>query len=460
MADLSFEALRDSLLRLVGRTEPDHEEPARERRARPRAISVPADGEDPMLSKLALLLRSRGSVVSGKVHFVNLDVIRQNFGNRWPAARERVFNAASRIIATHMGPTDMFSQVGDESFVIIFAGLSKPEARLKCGLIADEIYKHLLGEDRSFTDINISTVVAAVDGSISFESVNLKSILDAALGAAEGLDDAAAPADAPAVSDRTTALEDTQTAPAVNLLPTDLHFVYLPMWDAQRKAISTFACMPRSSQRLGVPLTDYAVLPGEYSSSFVPDLDLKALDRVTADAAAYLAAGGKAFFAVTVHWRTLETFATRERYRALCDKIPEKLRKLMVFEIVGLPYGAPESRVVGLVGALKPFSRSIFMRSWISDIRAGATAYFGITGISVYFGDITLPEKDLIRPLEKMCEAAGRLSLKTAAHGIRSKSLTLIAIGAGFNFIDGEAVTSALDKPGTMIRFDIEDLYT
>ncbi len=47
----------------------------------------------------------------------------------------------------------------------------------------------------------------------------------------------------------------------------------------------------------------------------------------------------------------------------------------------------------------------------------------------------------------------------TFLHGAQSRSLVAAAVGAGFHYVDGDAVAPTLAKPERIVPFQLADLY-
>ncbi|MBV8535492.1 MAG: hypothetical protein JO128_07860 [Alphaproteobacteria bacterium] len=61
--------------------------------------------------------------------------------------------------------------------------------------------------------------------------------------------------------------------------------------------------------------------------------------------------------------------------------------------------------------------------------------------------------------MERFAAAAKRVGLVAYVHGLQSVSLATSAIGAGFDFVDGDVVKSVVDQPQAAYGFDMSDLF-
>ena len=80
--------------------------------------------------------RSPGDrLVTGRVHMINIEQVRERLGDRWPRFAERVHEVIKAELKIRLCSRDFFRRVGDDSSVIVFGDCSEAEARLKVALL-------------------------------------------------------------------------------------------------------------------------------------------------------------------------------------------------------------------------------------------------------------------------------------------------------------------------------------
>jgi EAL domain-containing protein (putative c-di-GMP-specific phosphodiesterase class I) len=243
------------------------------------------------------------------------------------------------------------------------------------------------------------------------------------------------------------------------LVPEDLDFLYRPMWDIKRAAITTYLCQAMSIDSSGEMLFDYDVLPGASQSSVVSELDLRAAGRVLADLEKIAASGRKVLVSTTVHCHTLEDRDTRQAYTETLSGLSDDARRLLVFEIVGLDATASESRMHTSLSAVKSFGRTTVARMPIDMTTLSAFQNNGFASVGVHLEQKHGDERRLMGLFEQFVTLANRVGLRTFVHGIRSSSQAMIAMGAGFDHVDGDVVALSADRIGAVMRFQLTDLY-
>ncbi|MBL8839533.1 MAG: EAL domain-containing protein [Alphaproteobacteria bacterium] len=394
----------------------------------------------------------------GRVHLLSLRSIRERLGPHWEAYRERVTSTAEAVVASHLGRTALHASIGEDGFVVVMPFTDKLDGKVQCALLIDKIQKRILGDGAKLKDVAVATFMGFAGGRAVLDESDAAAILEAFAGGAE--DGGPPPAAAPAGADqRQHAAAEFAAAPHVRLVPEPVDFVFVPMWNAYRGAITGFHCIGRHRTPQGALLSGYQMLPGRDNSSFAPELDLRTLRAAIAALQRMKEDGKRAIIGVAVNPRSLESAAARRCYAEVAAQLPDDQRHLCLAEIVGLPPDAPESRVAALVATLKPFFRHVAVRVAIDDRCLSRFRYLGIATLSANLADSAITKDAMRSHFKRFCADASRLGFVTVARGLATTDAVALAVTAGFDYVDGEAVVPAADRPGPMVRFGIDDLY-
>jgi EAL domain-containing protein (putative c-di-GMP-specific phosphodiesterase class I) len=395
---------------------------------------------------------------SGKVHFLSLKTIRESLGPRWADLRERVVATAESVMTQHLGRGVLHSQVGEDAFVVVLPGVDKVDAQVQCALLLDRIQKRLLGDAFSLRDVTVATYMGHHDGEPVLDARDAASILEGFVRQTVEIAEPVAPCEAePEVAP--AAPEPAPSRAAMRLFPEPVDFVYSPVWDVVHGAVSAYHCTPRHAPYGGPGLFGYQMLPGGENSSFVSELDLRALAEAARELRRQKAAGFKSLVGVELHCRTLENAKTRLEVAAICATLPADLQRLLIIDIVGLFFDAPESRILNCVAAVKAGSGRIALRCAVDDRALSRLQYLGVSALSVDLSRHPMPEQALLPFFNRFCGAAASLNFAAVARGLSSKSQVALAIGAGFDRVEGPAVLAPIREPGPMVRFALEDIY-
>lgn len=411
--------------------------------AAPGISPPPADFEEKLHHALSL----HGSEASSRVYLVELERLKAQFGEKWSRMEAKIHAIARESIERHLAFVDVYSQYGETSYVVVFAQMSRHEAQLKCLLIAKEMARRLIGTEAASNEIKVMTARTDDAGQLVFEEIPDFE--------ATAQDFRRAPAAAPV---RGLVVEpQLRTEGAVDW--GSIQFIYRPLLSLRGMVVSTYICLPIRRNRTGGYDSGYEVLSDPYDAQQVADLDLLGLATVATEAGKMAKTGTQALLSLPVHFETLANPHNRPRYLSHCRDFLDPHASRQIFELVNLPEGVPQSRLVELVGMLRPSARAVIARfpltrrSFASCRAAGLHA----VGADIYYSKER--EAVLMREMDQFVEAAEKEMLRTYIHGLRTISLNTAAIAAGFDYIDGYALTSVANIPKQATRYDLHSLY-
>jgi len=413
--------------------------------------AAPAEKPTADFAKLAAdLIRGADEVMAGKVQLIGLERIRERFGDNWSRVAERADRIAEQAIRRRLSSHDIMTKVHDLNYLVLFTGVPQAEAQLRCRMIADDIARELLGDEGSAELLEVKTAVAQVD-KVSFEETPSLEALSSLLAAGAG--GASPPADAPPPARPRAAW--TQPADPLDAV----EFVYRPMWDVKRKVVSAFLCLPALRLPGGQRVVGEQSIPGIESEDVQKTLDSRLLDRVLEDLSKVAQAGRRLLLALPVHFNTIAAASRRLEYLNECRRLPPGVAKLLLFEIVGAPSGVPQSRILELATALRTQSRAVLFRTPIWSSGWGELSQAGILAVGADLSRENAPEATLMERFVKFAETADAKRLGCYLHGLRSLSLTVSAVGAGFHYLSGQPIADLADAPPDAHHFSLADLY-
>jgi GGDEF domain-containing protein len=117
--------------------------------------------------------RVSADVVSGRVHLLDTQDIRNRFGSRWEKVTHQVHRTIQDTLKNRLGKKDFFTRYDADTYIMMFGDSSEQEAKLKCAILADEIKSKILGDGESELagSLGVQTVITQVDGSVAIESL-------------------------------------------------------------------------------------------------------------------------------------------------------------------------------------------------------------------------------------------------------------------------------------------------
>ena len=364
-----------------------------------------AVAQDEFEAQIREVLSRHGGEAAGRVYVIDLEALKVRVGKNWPKFAEKVRTLARQTIERHMTKEDLAGPYGETGFLVVFPWLSPRDAQLKCLLIAQEVGRRLFGKDDAAKNVKVRAATLTPDAHISLDP------------AAE-----ISPPAEPAAR-RTSALQSLDFRPQLTTANEafwdEIEFIYRPLLALRGMVVSTFICVPVRRMGEGAFFSGYQALPQSNSHVYTADLDRVTLAKVATDLKRMEANNIKALLCLPVHVNTMSTMHNRNIYNYLCRDHLTHFADRLIFELVELPEGIPQSRLVDLVSGLRPYSRAVIARfpleqkSFTSFRQAGLHA----VGIDVYGS--REPERHLMAKLDTFVARATREYLKTYVHGLR-----------------------------------------
>jgi hypothetical protein len=446
--------------------------PGTRRKRASREPEKSLDAEADFAARLKKLLAEAGPSAkrTGHVCQIGLAKIRQRFGASWERVAERADRIACNTIERYLAPGDIYGALPSGVYAIVFAQLAEEGAKAKCALIAQEIAKALVGEKG--TDVlDLKIGPASADGSYSVREMTvdedfLSRVAAASpLEAAEQGEEASAPAAAEARDatkpdgGRRDAPRSPATAPPEQLA--NLRVSYRPIWDRARNVVSTYLCAGRLLAADGGEAgRDGGAVTGGAPAAR-GQLDELTLMRALDHLGDLLREKRVALIVVPLHFETVGTSARRQRIvQLLADRVADAERKLLVIEVEGVPAGAPQARLMDIVAPLRHRCRAIMLHVPIDTIDFTSFKACGARAVGVDIARHGESELVIMQQMNRFARLAReKAGLQSCLLGANSTSLAAAALGAGFDYIGGDAVARPVDHPDGLVEFSAANLF-
>ena len=120
--------------------------------------------------------------------------------------------------------------------------------------------------------------------------------------------------------------------------------------------------------------------------------------------------------------------------------------------------GVPQTTAVRVIGSLRPFSRSVTVRSTLTSTRFAPLVEAGAGGICVGAGERSVDEAPLMTQMDRFVRAKKHHRLTMTMDALHSLGLATYALCAGFGNLRGPAIHGLVDAPDTMCRFRYQDI--
>jgi len=439
--------------------------PTRPYPRRPSAVTGAAHTPAPIVTaapsadEIALLIARDVQTVVGQhraqaeeavVHYISLSRLREKLGAKWEKNAARIDGIARQEIERRLVPADVFKCMDGLNYLVLFARMSLPQAQLKCALIAEDISRRLLGADMDASALEVKTAMMQPDGTVVL--VEVPRVADLADTILEAQAEAG-------ITEVETEVEMEDEALDVSASFVGVRFVYRPMWDVQRNALATYICVPAADGEEGATITGEAAVPDVGHPEVAFELDQRVLARVIEDLKILEAVGRKLLLIAPVHFETIATRRRREAYIRRCKEISPASIKLVIFELIDVPEQIPPGRLFELATQFRSVSRAVILRTPVTRSQVYFPYETGIFAVGADLSGSARSEAELMRDMERLAGATAKAGLRSYIHGLGSVSLTTAAVGAGFDYIDGDMITNVVEAPRAAYRFEARNIY-
>lgn len=381
----------------------------------------------------------------GCVNLIRCDAIKAQAGARWDKIGGAVSAQLEALLRQKLGPSDFFAALDDSTFLVSMPSADAEAAQIACLRVAHELHTSFLGACK-IGNLRITRAVAYHDDRLAAVDID-----------GEDLNRLAAKAGLPCDEEFLRARvphNGTARKPSAGDGPPVFREMFAPMWDAQHEAVTAWRCV-----------TVERPVPRPHDPTAIGfKLDLgAALSRIRVAAAAlsrHLKVGDRFLIFVTVPYDVMCSPVGRMEIISACRGLSSALRPYLVFEIDDLPYGVPQSRLLELVGVLRPFCRAVAgqLPARISSYGIYQSAGLKAIGLSLSANGAATTEMN--SEVFKLATAAKRLHILSFVLDAASEEAVAWSRSQGINFVSGPAVGALLPEPASVHRLKVTDIHT
>jgi hypothetical protein len=447
-----------ALLRKLRRNLADLIDPEsdRQRDPAPAANATRAVSAELLYDRIRILVPAGRdpSAKTGQVNLISIARVRERLGSQWPHYAVNADRIARNAIERYLLGGDIYARWNDEGYILVFATLDVHQAQIKCKLIGDEIAHKLFGEDaHDLADIHHVEVQA--DGSLTFSRVpGFEELI--ALTAGEEANDTGTPASSGEAEPASSAAQPS----AVSNPLAELSYSYRPSWDPGRGVIAAYLCVPMLPDAPGSAHRTRAALVLQDDVPALEKLDFTMLAHAIGVVEGLVREKRRLLITVPVRFETLCVGAHRRRYiELLRTRLSPEAASLLVIELVSVPDGVPEARLIEISSPLRAHARAVVARLKADITDFGQFAAARIAAVGCDLAAQHASELALMQLMARFSRGATKAGVATYLRGIGSLSLAAAGLGAGFSHLDGDAVAVMIDQPRGIVEFSLLDLY-
>jgi len=412
------------------------------------------NNHDTFIKKLNTALSSHADVVSGKVHMIGLEEIRGAFGDRWEKVKSQAHQVARQAIERRLTPADIYTAYGETSYLVVFAGMTATDARVKCALIAREVSEKLLGTQGSEDLLSVGTVVFKENGVLELKSFSdfdtLINEFEARWAEREKEERRVEP---------TWETPEQQEAAWADLAKR-IRYNYRPIWSVRNHAVAAYGCRATVDDGAGGQLTSHEVIPADAPTRFLSRLDLLVLRRAAQDLVWAEREGKAMLLVIPLHYETTARTRARVAYVSECQMIPSNLRRNLLVELVGMAEGVPAGRLNDLTQPIAAECRGVLL-----PLPMGYSRFDVIKETKVFACGLDAhecadkPEAEQFAILDRFCGDVERIGRRKYLRHVTTTSLLTAAIGAGFDYVDGDVVHRLQGQLESAHTLELDEIY-
>ena len=386
---------------------------------------------------------------SGKLQFIGLETVRNNFGERWPEIKELIYKTTELIISKYLDEKDLFIKHQDDTYIIFFAEASYEESHIKATLISEEI-KHLLlkTEKEKWKFFSIEKEIKEIDPSELKDKNSIADTIDSYFPSSISHPDDVTKQNKKIKNKNPEAKTKTNNSS---------DYVFMPIWDVKRNGLTTYICLKNTQSSFNA-LDGHKGLYFAQPHSKIREIDFATLRRAQKELAKTYQAGLNVFITCPVHYSTLSRQSCRDQYCLILQKIPDELKKFLFFLVIGTPKNVHQMQLQAFAPALKSYCLYL-----CADVPlTGATNFetYRISGVDSVGVDLTNQEYTKEDLNKFVMSAKKRFIPFTFALGVSNVETMTDAITAKFDFIGGIAIHESVRHPAKGYRFKYSDLFS
>lgn len=411
------------------------------------------------------LFKRKELITSGKLQFIGLAKIKKRMGKQWAGLCKIVYDTAEDVIKEFIEKGDVFIRYQDDTYVLIFARASLEEGQLKAQLIAEEIRKRLYSlDEEELRDLEIRKAICEIRTQALID-LDFPDMIDFISN-----DHVEEPVQEEEPDIEISAVEvETKHARSINM-DTDnigprikLHYSYIPLWDTQRGALTTYLCLARGSESEVCSFDSHALLYENKDAAQKDFLDHKMLEIVAHELEQMERDGRKLLVVCPVRHETVYHFDRYEKYKQLLSQIPAQRRQFLILLVMDIDKQEKITKdPYWFATPLKQFCRHVFAELPLRrDINFNYLRNSGVDAAGVRLQKDFGPEQQIITIMNSFSAKAKALKIgQTFVLDVSTLSLTTSVVCAGVNYIGGPAIHEAVARPDSVHRYHHEDLLS
>jgi hypothetical protein len=377
---------------------------------------------------ISTILAAGAEKLAGRMFVLSLDTIRQRYGTSWRYVSEKAHRSAESYLRSELGQTDILAPVGSVDFILILFQGAKREAPARALRLDQGMVMAVTGDDLGLAGVTAKEVVPADGGAVKFRNLTH-----------EDLKRAQTPAGPPVVDLESELLDEDEEDgfPNVDQMLDSVKFQMHNVVDLASKAVVMRRLAPHSDL-FGADSDEQAIFDNFPDPRVRTKIDLRTLKLGRLELKKIVGIQGAPRICVPVSFETVANNYTKNLFLKVAQKVPQPARRLMAFQILAVPAGVAQNRLIEIVATVRPFGSGTILSLDPGFRDFGTLAEHGLIAVC---GDA--PGTDGLDTLLGGARAAG---ISTLVHSVKSAAVRDQAISLGATF--GCGAFFGVEQPG------------
>lgn len=397
------------------------------------------------VANLEDILNNSALVKSGQVKLLGLEKLKEKMGDKWLSLIDNIHNHLVSIIEKHIGTRDVYFNKSDEEFIIVFATTDDKVAKLISAKILQELTERFAGSSDT-EDIIVKTAIETFDGKVIFKDNDLKSLLKQFK------------------KDETKRNRYKRNGSKSKKPGFDFQFVYGPLWDVRKEAITTYMVnvvsgFGKTTKGVRLPKkTGHKVLGTKNSRKDINKLDLFILNNSLSTLRDLQQKKIKSVLNIPVSYDSVFKSDLMVEYVTQCKEITKELSKYIIFTLTGAPKGIPNSKLEFIAFTLEKYCSAVMLQSSETDLNLKRYKTCGIKIIGIDILEYSKNTETAWRKIEPLIEKCHHNRFKVAIMNVNTIEDLILANTNKADYISGRAVGELEHSPGHMKRISWNEL--
>lgn len=369
--------------------------------------------------------KASDALVSGSVQMLGLDNLKKNFGDNWEKVRSRVATMVEAVVIRHLSGGDIFFDMGNDQYVVLFQNLSAEEGHKKAAQIGRDIDVRLAG-DEAGQEIIVETI-----------SVELPR------------DDPSQLANQDNLNKMVKSRVDQKREKLEAVIPNGLaesHIEYWPVANMAERQVSGYYATPVLSENRD--FLEALSLPGGAIEIEVFVLNALADYLRTVDKD-----GDSAFLCLPIHYRNIVNDKYREKLMEVLRHTPESANHFLYIILTDVPEDILQTNMARAIGYMGPMVAGFICQfspgfNRFRDVKSGA-----IKGFGIYGGGLDFKDQKTVMDISQFADASEESGTPSCILNLPTREAGTMARKLGYTFVQGPGVAPPMRSVGPV--FDI-----